>query len=443
MYRRGLSYLVLVLVFVTPFHAVAAVRIHEIAWMGNSANANAEWIELYNDSSEHVTLSGWTLASAGTAPNITLSGTIPAGGFFLLERTNDGSTEAVADQIYTGALSNSGDTLTLKDAAGVTIDHVVGGTNWQSIGGDNVTKKTAQRTDTGWITATPTPKAMNASAAEGGETATTTPETEESATTTPTATVGGSSAPTIKPKSPARVLFVDPGVARIVLEDVTTPYRAVAYTDKGIVKDARITWSFGDGTRELGNSVRHQYHASGEYLVVVRAEYEDAHALETLRVLVLKAAVSLTPHEEGVAITNTATTLLDLSDWKLTNGTTTFAFPDDTALSPQSSVVFPSIVTGLGTSTAYTLQFPSGKVAAVSTPVQPLPLSLGIEAIQEVVRPLPVAAQPYEEGIEAPAAPPSVVAAGAAYAPQPAARPSWLMCLFGSLLACGASFVVR
>ncbi|GBL19630.1 hypothetical protein EMGBS3_13360, partial [Anaerolineaceae bacterium] len=55
--------------------------------------------------------------------SITLTGTIAAGGFVLLERTDDTSVgNLAANQIYTGTLSNTGETLTLKDANGNTVD---------------------------------------------------------------------------------------------------------------------------------------------------------------------------------------------------------------------------------------------------------------------------------------------------------------------------------
>lgn len=426
---------------ISPHTAAAAVRINEIAWMGSSENANAEWIELYNDGGEDVSLSNWKLTGQGTAPNITLSGTIAANGYFLLERTSDASAAPMADKIYTGALSNSGDTLTLTDGTGAVIDTVIGGSNWQSIGGDNETKHTAQRTDSGWQTALATPKAANSTQGESS-TATTTPESS-TATTTPTATVGGSSAPIVRPKSPARTLYVDPGVDRIVATHVTTPFRALAFTEDAKVKDARITWSFGDGTRELGHSVRHAFRVPGEYLVVVRAEYMGTHAVETLRVLVEDANVAVRAHEEGSEITNNADTLLDLSNWKLSDGIASFTFPDDTALWPRSTVVFPYSVTGLSTSTALTLAYPDGRTAVVGEGMKPLAQTVGIEVVQEAPRPLPVIQPTYEDVVEAPIVAPSAPTMGAVYTP-PLQKPTspWLMCLFGSLLACTASFVV-
>ena len=69
---------------------------------------------MHNNTDIDIDLSGWQLYTAGT-PNITLTGVIPAGGAYLLERTDDASVpDRSADQIYTGALINSpGEVITL------------------------------------------------------------------------------------------------------------------------------------------------------------------------------------------------------------------------------------------------------------------------------------------------------------------------------------------
>lgn len=45
-----------------PKLSFASVFINEVAWMGSSSNANAEWIELYNNSEEDMDLSGWNIS---------------------------------------------------------------------------------------------------------------------------------------------------------------------------------------------------------------------------------------------------------------------------------------------------------------------------------------------------------------------------------------------
>lgn len=143
-----------------------SVIINELAWMGSLTSASDEWIELKNISSQNIDLKNWQLVSQDGALKITLAGTVPAGGFFLLERTDDNSVPNVnADLLYSGALSNTGENLELRDSSNNLIDAITANSAWP--GGDNVTKQTLERTtNLAWQTsalALGTPKRENSS----------------------------------------------------------------------------------------------------------------------------------------------------------------------------------------------------------------------------------------------------------------------------------------
>ncbi|MGP4081271.1 phospholipase D-like domain-containing protein [Pseudalkalibacillus sp. R45] len=136
------------------------VVINEIAWMGTTGSYNDEWIELYNPTTSDISLEGWTLDAADGTPSISLSGTLPANGYYLLERTDDSTVSDVeADLIYSGALGNSNEILALKDNTGTSVDSV---DDWYA--GNNDTKATMERVDesvsgttaSNWTTATST-----------------------------------------------------------------------------------------------------------------------------------------------------------------------------------------------------------------------------------------------------------------------------------------------
>jgi len=106
-----------------PFTPTLQILINEVAWGGTAASAADEWIELYNPNAFEVNLAGWRLASSDGSPSILLNGVIAAGGYFLLERTDDNTvSDLTADQIFTGDLGNAGETLTLRDASGGAVD---------------------------------------------------------------------------------------------------------------------------------------------------------------------------------------------------------------------------------------------------------------------------------------------------------------------------------
>ncbi len=103
-----------------PHYPPFAVLINEVAWAGTLASVSDEWIELYNPGSTPIDLENWRLEGG---IDFTLKGTIAPRSYFLLERTDDSTvSDRSADLIYTGALSNGGETLWLKDPSGSIID---------------------------------------------------------------------------------------------------------------------------------------------------------------------------------------------------------------------------------------------------------------------------------------------------------------------------------
>lgn len=149
------------LLFPTTLHA--QILINEIAWMGTETSSNDEWIELYNAGEADVDLTDWKLEATDGSPSIQLAGTIEAGKYFLLERTDDDSVPSVtADLIYTGALGNTGEWLKLINSEGITTDEINANEGWPA--GDNSTKQPMELVGSTWQTSpdsTGTPKAEN------------------------------------------------------------------------------------------------------------------------------------------------------------------------------------------------------------------------------------------------------------------------------------------
>ena len=139
--------LILLFIFITTFvkaSYTSGVVINEIAWMGTETSYNDEWVELYNYTNLPITLDGWSLKAVDGNPEINLTGTVPSKGFYLLERTDDNTLSYItANQIYTGALSNKGEYLTLFDGENNLIDEVNCSDSWFT--GNNSTKQTMER----------------------------------------------------------------------------------------------------------------------------------------------------------------------------------------------------------------------------------------------------------------------------------------------------------
>lgn len=355
-----------------PGAVSAQVRINEVAWMGGADNANAEWIELWNQGAEMLSLDGWKITSSSGTPTITLSGVVGPNDFYLLTRTSTTILPGItADQSYTGALANTGVTLTLADSSGSAVDVVAGGVNWGNIGGDNATKKTPQRGTNGWVTATATPNAPNAEIAgeNTGEEGEDQPQ-EEAATSTPVVTVGGLSTNNTAASFTFPKLHIVAGSNRMVSQYAETPFVAYVYDEKGTQRrSTQVSWSFGDGAKETGHAVTHAYEQEGTYLVMVRAQNKETASLKSIVVEVVAPAVTLGEiTERGIELRNSSSQIVDVSNWIVKVGTKRFVLPQDTAITANGTVIIPFSISKLPfVSDTVTLQYAGGTIADTKT----------------------------------------------------------------------------
>ncbi len=123
---------------------------NEVAWMGGTASANDEWVELKNISGGALDVSGWQVLDKNEDIKVTLAnGTkMSAGGFYLLERTDDSSVPGIAaGSVYAGALSNSDEGLRLFDNNCNLVDEVLASPSWPA--GESASRRTMERSSTG------------------------------------------------------------------------------------------------------------------------------------------------------------------------------------------------------------------------------------------------------------------------------------------------------
>lgn len=149
--------IIYILILVWPRIVGANLLVTEIAWMGTEVSSNDEWIELYNNSDESIELIDWELSAGDGSPTIPLNGVIGPNEYVVLERTDDTTIPNIeAFYIYTGALSNDGEFLSLKNQNGEVEQSLNFISGWPA--GDSNTKDTMQLYGDSWITASPTPK---------------------------------------------------------------------------------------------------------------------------------------------------------------------------------------------------------------------------------------------------------------------------------------------
>ncbi|MDB4984534.1 MAG: competence protein ComEA [Patescibacteria group bacterium] len=337
-------------IFSPTVHADAMIQINEIAWMGTSTSANAEWIELYNPTSISVDLTGWKLSATDGSPNISLSGTITASGYFLLERTSDATVPGVtANQIYTGALSNSGEHLQLTDPSGAVVDNVDGSGGWPA--GDDASKNTMQRSGSSWITAAGTPNSANS--ATNVPAATQNSNSNNSSATTTSSTVQNDDDSPNQIENTAKSMTEIPVkpdpkfTASAVIPDYATAGVAVSMSiivhDNGHREYAsgKFVWSYGDGASDTfvrNTTANHIFYYPGTYPVTLTyysAETkEEPDYLFKKTIEIVGAAVSIAgmTDDGGVILSNDSTEDIDLENWKINSSGFQYAFPKYTLI---------------------------------------------------------------------------------------------------------------
>lgn len=336
------------LIYIIPKNLEASVFINEVAWMGNLSNANSEWIELSNDGSEDVDVSGWSMSGSVTF-SIPENKIIVSNGYFLFERSSDNTIpEITADHIYTGALANTGGSLILKDKDGNTIDEINASSGWPA--GDNTTKDTMQKLAGSWYTDIPTPKAPTQESAiqNKNNTSTNTTTNNTSSSTSQTTTTNTTKAPVYREK-----------VVKIILNQSTIPQNVLQnfkaeiignYGEK--IERGNVIWNFGDGKIQEASAfevVNHKYKYNGEYVLSLRyiENTKDEEGIEVkLNIKVVSSQVAISSigniDDPYIEIENKSSYEISLKDWKLIAGGKIFTFPSGTYIKPGRKTIFDS-----------------------------------------------------------------------------------------------------
>jgi hypothetical protein len=359
-----ISFLSVLLTIPKPAYAQADILINEIAWMGTTGSANAEWIELYNPSSNPIALDGWSLAASDGSPTINLTGSLPALGYFMLERTSDETLPGIiADQIFSGSLGNSGEHLILKDNLGVVVDEVDNSSGWS--GGDNISKQTMQRSGNSWITADPTPGVKNS-------------EISNTVTTTGSSTTTGTSTPAVSTNSKkvtdesgdeAEVTMIKPDpkyTARMVIPDyesagATVPLVALVKQDgKKDMVSGRFVWSLGDGREYVlrkNGKFSYSFKYPGDYTVTLTYYSdqfkEEPDSIHQKVIHIVPDAIRLLDltQDGGVILENQSTHDIDLYGWEISSEGFLFTFPKYTIARKGTKLTISSDTLGFHIST--------------------------------------------------------------------------------------------
>ncbi len=338
--KKIIIFLIFSHLLIIPPTAKAAVIINEIAWMGTENSANDEWIELHAD--QQTSLDGWIIESADGTPTINLEGNISANSYFLLERTDDNSVPDIsADQVYTGALSNSGEHLKLKDNNSSLVDEIDCSQEW--IAGDNSTKQTMERVGNQWqASAYPggTPKSQNSGGEKLEDPQSSSQEKEILETET-------ENQPPIAKAGNNLIGFVNQAITLNASSSYDPNNNSLSYQ-----------WNLGDGEIKNQAVIEYKYSYPGEYLAHLTVSDGSYTDTDTVKIKIYPKQITINefiPDPEGkdseqewIEIYNNLDQAIDLSGWFLDDepdGSTPFAIPENSLIPSKGYLVFSRKIT--------------------------------------------------------------------------------------------------
>ncbi len=371
------------LLFLLPVLASAEIIINEIMYNPAGSDSSRDWLELYNNGSESVTVKGGTAgtdswriyqeSSTGSTNNRTFGTTAYQGdmtvgvGEYVIVAI-DGAAFKGDYPSFTGKILTAG-AMSLTSTASQKVGLRLGssGSIWSLVTyssdqGANDDGNSLQLQSSGnWIATAPTPGAANSSSVatsteeESNQTSTTTSQSETSSnsssssssgSTNSTATSAHYSAAALSSKKPAPALSLSAGRDR--LGSVGSPMEFKADANFEYTRNGTFTWNFGDGTQEAGEILTHTYEYPGEYIVVLNADFPEGRGVARTNVKVIDPKVVITSADAAhVGIRNNSDRELSLYGRALLSGGQVFLFPRDTLIPAGHEISFSAKVTRL------------------------------------------------------------------------------------------------
>ncbi len=153
-------------------------------------------------------------------------------------------------------------------------------------------------------------------------------------------------------------------------------------------------WAFGDGTEWNGISATHTYEYPGNYIVVVNASRYSDTAVAEARIKVVSPDVTISKITgDSLVLENDGGDEINLGGWVVADAVNRFTVPQDTIISPHSSItVSGKVMKTRQFSVSATLYDPSEKEIAYAPVgfVAPIALSTRANTEDTAVQTLPV-----------------------------------------------------
>ncbi len=375
--------------------AFADIHITEVAWMGTASSQYSEWLELYNDGDVVINLAGWKFLEGDGSVLFTLTKTIAANGYLLIERTTASAPDAVSGitdesgPFGSSGLANTGEDLSLVDMSGTVIESLDFASGWPA--GDATTKHTMQWSGTKWITAVATPKTGVSGESDTANTANSDEEV------------------LIEEKDPYPIPAVSPNQPHIEFTVPSNVYVGVPYmyTARPVfeyhygIEIGEYYWNMGDGTmrrQTVVAPISHIYEYPGTYTLSFKYTdplHRDHFLTGSKKVVATVPAITTTIiNKNALQIKNTSSAPIDLSGWKIALPDSIVFIPDLTIVAERATVTLPFSILSITPGSFVSLMDPSGKIIPSTDLVKSTPVALSNDPVY-----IPQDDAPYESPI--------------------------------------------
>lgn len=399
--KSDAKYFALALLFaLLPLGVHAQVSITEIMYDLEGTDSGREWIEVQNSSTGSVDLSTWTFFEGDTNHKLSAilgTGVIAAGAYAVIADNVDafrvdwpGFSGTLLDSAF--SLSNTGELLTLRNAAGVDVDSVMYSADWGAAGDGN----TLNLESGVWVPSSPTPLAAASQSTVPPVEDTSGSDNGSNSNVTQNTGTSGSPASSL-PEARYMTRF-EAGSDRTVTVGAAEFFKAYAYDQNGDELSAvTYTWNFGNGVVHEGKQVLHQYNHPGSYAVSIIAkaprEYIGMDRFTVKAEAALLRVTEVAPQHVGIS--NDSNREIDLSMWSIRSGEKVFQIPHGTIMLPGNTLRFSSEVTGLMSTPAgdVALLYPSGQEAHRYSVPQTQPARRSAASAQQAISTQPLKAQ--------------------------------------------------
>ncbi|PCI30334.1 hypothetical protein COB52_01715 [Candidatus Kaiserbacteria bacterium] len=317
---KFLGYIALMLCI--PFTVSAEVLITEIMYAPDGADSKHEWIEVCSDSTQDII--GWKFYENDTNHGLSLiSGTSSLGNGECAIIADNSDTFLTDYPSFSGnlidsafSLSNTGETISLKDDSSTIVDSVT----YSEVDGAKDDGNSLHRSGSTLTSKTPTP-GSNESVSSG------------SSTSFVSTTLYSYESVQIEPPQDIYLRTEEDIITNI---GSYTQFSVESYDATGSVFDGgSIYWSFGDGASAYGREVKHKFLYEGEYNATVKIQKGTLSDLKNIQVKVvpMRIVFSVDEDKKWISIKNKSEYSLDVSEWRIMSSGQYFKIPENTIIS--------------------------------------------------------------------------------------------------------------